>query len=247
MAFAQAFRTLLVTAALAATAAGSVWAQGKVEIEGGDTFNWGRVAPGQLKATISVRNVGDKPLNISGVRPSCGCTAAPIDKNVLAPGEVGKISVTMNATGSGPTKKSLTISSDDPLNSEKVIYLTADINPVMTFEPTNYFLVNLGQVGQPVTTSVTIANRSDGPITVQAPAFVSGNVKVKFAMTEAVTVKAGEKLELVAEITPLKVGPVNGEVKVLTSTKEFPEVLFNIWGNVLESAPTASTPATEAK
>jgi hypothetical protein len=62
-----------------------------------------------------------------------------------------------------------------------------------------------------------------------------------------VIVKAGEKLELKAEITPLKAGPVNGEVKVKTSTKENPELVFNIWGNVVETAVSSTTPAPIAK
>jgi hypothetical protein len=237
MDLAKALRTLVMTAALFAVAAGSASAQGKIQVEGGDTYNWGRVGPGELKATIEVKNVGDAPLKISDVRPSCGCTAAPIDKNLLQPGETGRISVKMNATGFGPVKKSLTISSDDPVNPSQVIFLSADIRPVMTFEPADYFLVNNGQVGVPTIASVTIVNRSEEPFTVEAPVLVTSNVKISFSMTGPVTVKAGEKLEIKAEVTPLKTGPVNGEVRVKTSTKEKPELVFNIWGNVAETAP----------
>jgi hypothetical protein len=249
MAFAHAFRTLIVTAALAVTVAGAAWAQGKVEVEGGDTYDWGRVSPGQLKATISVKNTGDQPLKISEVRPSCGCTAAPIDKSVLAPGETGKISVTMNATGFGAVKKSLTINSDDPVTPAKVIFLMADIRPVMTFEPANYFLIREGEgkVGVPTATSVTIVNRSEEPFTVEAPVLAAGDMKVVFEQTKPVTLKAGEKLELKAEITPVKPGPVNGEVRVRTSTKENPEIIFNIWGNVAETTVSTTTPSPAAK
>lgn len=245
MALAHALRTLVMAAALVVVAATAASAQGKIEVEGGPAYDWGRVGPGQLKATIAVKNVGDAPLKISDVRPSCGCTVAPIDKNLLQPGEIGKISVTMNASGFGPVKKSLTVSSDDPVNPSQVIFLSADIRPVMTYEPADYFLVNNAQVGVPMATSLTIVNRSEEPITFQPPALVTANVKIVFAMTEPVTVKAGEKLELKAEVTPLKSGPVNGEVRVKTSTKEKPELVFNIWGNVADLTPVA-TPAPAA-
>lgn len=247
MTLAHLFRGLIVSAALVVAVAGPAWAQGKLEVEGGDTFNWGRVAPGPLKTTISVKNVGDAPLKITEVRPSCGCTAAPIDKDLLQPGEVGKISIVMNATGSGPQRKTLSISSDDPSNPSQVINLVADLRPVLTFEPKNYFLVNNGQVGVPFTATVSVINRSDEDVTFDVPALVQANATVKFSMTAPVTLKAGEKLDLVAEVTPLQAGPINGEVSMKTSTKEFPDVLFNVWGNATPAAPPTSSTGPGAK
>src|SRR5437667_12794840 len=63
---------------------------GKIEIVGGDTYNWGNVQPGELKATIQVKNTGQGDLKITDVHPGCGCTVtSPIDKNPLKPGETG--------------------------------------------------------------------------------------------------------------------------------------------------------------
>src|SRR5687768_6438622 len=65
----------LFTLALLILAGGSALAQGKVEVVGGDRYDWGRVAPGNLTATIVVRNAGTGVLNISRVQPGCGCTS----------------------------------------------------------------------------------------------------------------------------------------------------------------------------
>ena len=68
---------------------GLVIAQPQMEIIGGDTYNWGKVKPGKnpLKATILVRNIGNEELHITQVRPGCGCTTAPLDKDKLKQGD----------------------------------------------------------------------------------------------------------------------------------------------------------------
>ncbi len=45
------------------------------------------------------KNVGDKPLIISKVKPSCGCTASDYSKDPVPPGEEGYIEVSFNSTG----------------------------------------------------------------------------------------------------------------------------------------------------
>src|SRR5438105_11547865 len=91
-------RSILLAAALMTLAAGSAFAQGKLEVIGGDTYDWGAVAPAKLKTVIQIKNVGTDSLVISNVHPSCGCTTAPIDKSMLKPGEIGKISVEIDMT-----------------------------------------------------------------------------------------------------------------------------------------------------
>ena len=51
----------------------------------------GTVAKGEkIKTTFEIKNEGDQTLEITDVRPSCGCTIATYDKTV-APGKVGKV------------------------------------------------------------------------------------------------------------------------------------------------------------
>jgi hypothetical protein len=234
-------RALLVSAFLLTAAAGSVLAQGKVEVQGGDTYDWGTVSPGQLKTTIVVKNVGSDVLNISRVQPSCGCTSSPIDKNVLQPGETGSINVTLNANGNGPIHKSLTIYSDAPGDTAHMIQLAANIRAKIVYEPSNYFLINEGTVKKASLSTLTIVNQDDKPLTIYPPEFVKGNVKMKFPMKKKVVIKPGARYELKAEVTPSTVGPINGEVKVKTSSVETPEITFNVWGNALEKQVTQTS------
>lgn len=239
------YRTLLGTAFMLSIAALSASAQSKIEVVGGDTYNWGVVAPGDLKATIVVKNVGSDVLTISSVRPSCGCTTSPIDRNRLEPGESGNISVTLRASGSGPVHKVITINSDAPGDTVHMVQLTADIHPQITFEPANYFLVNDATVGKVEERSVTIVNSGTERLTIYRPELVTANAKVEFSMTKQVELAPGGRLELKARITPGAVGAITGDVKVRTSSKENPEVKLAIYGVAAAVAPPVviDTPA----
>src|SRR5438552_3085670 len=65
----------------------------KLVVVGGDTVDWGKRGPGVLKHTIKLTNAGGDTLKIAGVHPSCGCTTAPLDRNVLLTGDTATIDV----------------------------------------------------------------------------------------------------------------------------------------------------------
>jgi uncharacterized membrane protein len=235
---------MLAAAALIFVMAGAVYAQGKVEVVGGDTYDWGAVAPAKLKTTIEVKNVGDDTLKITNVRPSCGCTTAPIDKNMLMPGESGKISVEIDMTSrTGPTTKTITVSSSDPKNPTQIIYLKADVKRAMTFNPAEYFLVNNGILGQEAVTAVRIVNTGEEAFSVFPPEFVQGNVRVRFDMTAKKEVKPGEELELKAYVTPLEAGSANGIIRITTSSSapEYKSKELPIYGSIA-AQPVAPAP-----
>jgi hypothetical protein len=232
---------MLAVAALFITMAGAAYAQGKIEVVGGDTYDWGAVSPAKLKTVMEVKNVGDDTLKITNVRPSCGCTTAPIDKNVLMPGESGKISVEIDMTSrTGPTTKTITVSSSDPKNPTQIIYLKADVKRAMTFNPAEYFLVNNGVLGQEAVTAVRIVNTGEEAFSVYPPEFVQGNVRVRFDMTAKKEVKPGEELELKAYVTPLEAGSATGIIRVKTtsSSPEYQTKELPIYGSI--SAPAVS-------
>lgn len=48
-----------------------------------------------VTATFKITNKGDKPLVISNVTTSCGCTVADWTKEPIAPGKTGSVSSTL--------------------------------------------------------------------------------------------------------------------------------------------------------
>jgi hypothetical protein len=75
------------------------------------------------------RNEGKRDLNIRYIRPSCGCTAVQQGSMVIKPGQESSIKATFSSAGYGPGKqtKSIYVFTDDPKNSEVVLFLNAEI------------------------------------------------------------------------------------------------------------------------
>jgi hypothetical protein len=218
--------------------------KGTIEVVGGTSFDWGTVAPGELTTVIEVRNLGPGDVKITEVRPSCGCTVAPIDKNLLHPGEVGKISVKLDArTRFGQQHKVITVMSD-ATNPQQVITLTANVKPVVQVTPVNYFLINDAPVGVEQSSALKLKNASEKPMTIFPPTLEDGNVKIRFNLTKKKDLKPGEEIELTAYITPLAAGAINGKIHVKTSTKEEPVKELSIYGTATAKEATHSDAGT---
>ena len=72
----------------------------------------------KLEHTFKITNKGSEPLKIEKVRPSCGCTVAGAYPKELAPGATGEFPFSVNSKKlRGKYEKSITITSNDPVNS----------------------------------------------------------------------------------------------------------------------------------
>jgi len=238
-------RLFLMTPLLLCLGVVAAIAQGKIEVVGGDTYDWGTVAPGKLKAAITVRNIGVEELKISEVKTSCGCTAAPIDKNVLQPGEEGTIDVTLDVISrTGPVEKTITVASTDKDNPYYVVHLKATVRRSVTLVPSNYFVIVEGEKGVTTEASpIRIMNTGDQPFTVSPPELTAGNVKIEFPdMSEPRELQPGETLELKASITPLDDKYVSGEISLATTSPEMPRISLTVAGNMKPVGTTSAAP-----
>jgi archaellum component FlaG (FlaF/FlaG flagellin family) len=231
----QLARTLFACAVATVCSVAAANAQGKLEIVGGETYDWGTVAPGKLTTTVEVKNTGAEDLKITEVRPACGCTAAPIDKNLLKPGEIGKINITLDvSTRTGPVEKTVSITSSDAAQAVRILHLKATVKRALTFTPSTYFVVTDGKMGtESASTAIRVTNTSDGPVTLTPPEFGQGNIKVRFEMKEPKVLKPGEEFELKALVTPLESENIYGSVKMKTSSAEVPVIDLSISGTVV--------------
>jgi uncharacterized membrane protein len=243
-------RTATTAFAIAFVAGAAAYAQPKLEIVGGDTHDWGKVSPGKLTTVVHVKNAGNADLKISDVRPGCGCTVAPIDKNLLKPGELANINISLDvASKSGPVEKVVTIFSNDsssPAASSRVLYLKADVHRAVTIAPMQYMLVNDGKLGVESTAStVTIKNTGEKPFTLETPKLADGaNIAVRFDMKGTKELKPGEEFMLKAYVTPKDANGLNGTITMKTSTSEMPSIDIPINGTMARTsnnAPQVST------
>src|SRR5947209_20165588 len=75
----------------------------------------GTVAKGDsVTHDFVIKNEGTAPLEITQVRPACGCTVASFDKTI-APGKTGVVhTVVDTVTFNGPIAKGVTVYTTDP-------------------------------------------------------------------------------------------------------------------------------------
>ncbi len=209
----------------------SAWAQPKLEIVGGPVVNWGTVSSKQspLKAKVKIVNVGDKELKISKVRPSCGCTATLLDKDLLKPGDTATIDVSLNIRGrSGSVTKTVTISSNDPQQPRKVLYLKAVVRDPINVSP-RYFAFGRMEIGKEAKAQVKIKNNTKEDIVLSE--FKAGN-GLKLDVKDPMTLKAGATAILVVKVTPTKSGPFTGVVTFKTSHPDYPTFQIMAYGTV---------------
>jgi hypothetical protein len=103
-----------------------------------ETFDFGDINDlTAVTKTVTFKNSGDKTLEISGVKASCGCTTGKLVKKTYEPGEEGSVDITFNPKGkSGKQTKSVRFTSNDPEANVRSVTFTATIASVMATTPT---------------------------------------------------------------------------------------------------------------
>lgn len=103
----------------------------KIEISA-SFFDFGEVEHGQvLERSFVVKNTGQDILKIKSVRTSCSCTEGKIEKNIIEPGQETNLLVTYDTGamsgphGKGRQERIIFIQSNDPLNSQVEVKITA--------------------------------------------------------------------------------------------------------------------------
>ena len=91
-----------------------IFAQSRISVL--DTVvDWGTVYKGdKVEKMYRIKNSGTDTLRITSVTASCGCTAAMMDKQTLAPDSMGMLSIKFNSENfSGKVHKSVTVVSNE--------------------------------------------------------------------------------------------------------------------------------------
>jgi Protein of unknown function (DUF1573) len=97
-----------------------------------------KARPGQESMTVAFpyHNSGHRTVRILSVDPSCSCVSAGPEKAVCAPGESGAIRVELNLAGYiGRVRRSLAVTTDDPVGRFAELTLSVDIPEVVTIIP----------------------------------------------------------------------------------------------------------------
>ncbi len=99
-------------------------------------YDAGKVNKGEeVVLDFVIRNEGTAPLEITEVRPACGCTVADYDATI-APGASGKIHAVVDTTDfAGGIAKGMTVLTNDPDNPRIVLTIKATVEPSVYLRP----------------------------------------------------------------------------------------------------------------
>ena len=123
-------------------------AQPEIKFEN-TTYDFGKIKEegGKVTGKFVFTNVGNEPLELTNVRPGCGCTAANYSKGAIAPGEKGYIEATYNPYNRpGAFNKNIRVTTNEPkfLEDEKatphMIFIKGEVikRPPTEFEVAGY-------------------------------------------------------------------------------------------------------------
>jgi hypothetical protein len=124
------------------------FAQPEIKFEN-TTYDFGKIKEegGKVSGKFVFTNVGNEPLELTNVRPGCGCTAANYTKGAIAPGEKGYIEATYNPYNRpGAFNKNIRVTTNEPkfLEDEKatphMIFIKGEVikRPPTEFEKAGY-------------------------------------------------------------------------------------------------------------
>lgn len=214
----------------------SLFAQPKLEIVGGDTKDWGKVTLKQspLKYNLVLKNAGSQPLKLIKVKPTCGCTTAPLKKDELSPGESTTVEVTLSIQGSsGKVHKQIAIETNDPQKPYINYMLQAEVVLPLTVSPTTYLVFDKLQVGIETQSKLKIKNTSENKIVLSN---VKTNVpELKVNLKNEQVLMPGQEIDLVAKVKPGKSGNFSARISIATNHPEIPELVINGFGQVQPS------------
>ncbi len=214
-------------------------AQPKLEIEGGNSYDWGKVNQGDspLKTKVKLYNKGTDTLHITRVKPACGCTTAPLDKDRIAPGDYATLDISLRVSSySGKVSKNIRISSNDPDNSTISYSIKADIFTPVTVTPKYLRMYNVAPQEES-SSSIVLKNNTENDITIKKVDIKLD--KLTLDLEDDAVIPAGKDLKINAKYTPEKDGPFYGSLKFTTDSEEAPHIDVSVRGSAKTPKPEA--------
>jgi len=189
------------------------------------SFNFGKVAPtDKPQHDFIVTNIGKTTLEITDVRPGCGCTTAGTWDRKIEPGQTGKIPLAFNpANFTGPISKGATVTCNDPEHASYYLQFQATVWRPIELQPQYvYFMPVEGEVTND-TKIVKIVNNLEEEVKLEAPKSASAAFTA-----ELKTIRPGKEFELhVTYAGPVSNAPPQGNITVGTSSTNMPLLSVN--------------------
>ncbi|MFT2011488.1 DUF1573 domain-containing protein [Pontibacter sp. 13R65] len=222
-------------------------AQGDLKFEK-ETHDFGTIAEGvQATYEFQVKNVGNQPVVIANVHPSCGCTTPDWTKDPILPGKTGVIKAVYNSTGRpGPFHKAITVTSNTATPT-KTIFIKGEVGPKdlkTSYTPeqkaasprlavgtTSY---NFGKLekGQKAVAKFTVKNTGKQDLVIQGVRSACNCVSIK---SSEAAIKPGQQGNLELTYIPAMLREQNEVVTVISNDIIMPDLKLTLKANVVET------------
>jgi len=147
----------------------------------------------QVIAKYRFINTGTSLVTVDGVKTSCGCTTAALEKREYAPGESGEIEAKFEiGQRTGHQEKSILVTTSFAPAQPTVLRLVVDIPESIKIEP-QFVMWRLGDQPEPKTIKIAVPDEIPAKIV----SVVSDNQAVKLELRE---IRPGKEMEV--KVTP---------------------------------------------
>ena len=196
------------------------FSQPKLLIVEGTSPNFGDIYTPTAERFLTLKNIGTDTLIISGVSTSCGCTAALVSNDHIAPKESGTVSIRFDAKRfSGPVVKAVSWNTNDSTHKHVNINFTANVIKSLECDPEYFFFSTT--IDSTEVKTVTIQNSSSRTIHIHSVTPSSNFISVTLSDTE---LEPNEEATLTGTIHPTEAGTVRGSIEIATDFSLYPKV-----------------------
>lgn len=194
-------------------------------------YDFGTIPQGQqVEHVFIVKNNGDMPLSIKGIRPSCGCTAAQASSLVIQQGKTSDIKVTFNSTNFfGAIHKTIAVESDDPKAPISTLSLNGSVIEEITVNPRQ---INLGVLKSGAAIEITLSVINNGMKSVRLLSVKSPMPQINVKPSSGV-IKPGETATINVSASPHKNDRMlSGYISIMTDNPAKKEIIVPVYASV---------------
>jgi hypothetical protein len=206
-------------------------AQPKFFIKEGTSFSFGEI-PQILPVShvVTIHNKGKKPLIISNISASCGCTGVMMAKEEIAPHDTGNLSITFNPKSyNGNVEKTVSFNTNDTANATVTIHFTATVLRIIEVDPEYIFIKS--RVDSTSNESAIVRNVTNKPIQILSVTSTSKAIVPKLVRE---SLDPGEETKLKVAVTPEAAGAVGGTIEIRTDNPILPVLSVRVFSYVRE-------------
>lgn len=185
-------------------------------------YDFGQIDAGQeVRHDFVLKNTGDQVLEITSVRPGCGCTTAGEWDRRIPPGATGRIPLALRSAGfSGHIAKSATITCNDPTHPSVVLQLRGTIRVPIQVTPSTLMFQYEADATAGETKVIKIVSNLDEPLVLGTPECSHAAFR-----TELKAVREGKEFELaVTTVPPIGNGTITAPITLTTSVSNTPSL-----------------------